>query len=352
MIRMISNNKKETHRAGSLVESIRASSGISPVIVLVGILFAAAYPSALSGNFNSLLVYIPYFTWIILAESWNVAGGYAGLLNLGLVGSFALGAFITALAMSSGFSLFPSMIFGGVAGIILAVVLIPTFRLRSDYFAIATLVVPFMLKPIIEAVFPTTSFTTPRSEALTPIELYYFGLVLAAISIFAVYVLMRSRAGMALRAIGENEIASSSLGVNILLYKTVAIVLSGFFAAVAGGFFFQYIAIDSNLFLNLNYSLFPIFMVIIGGIGTFEGPIVGALLFSLISYALNNDFPGTTYDVLIFSLVIMIVAVLLPKGIVPFARKLVRRLYHRIFPNAIIRPSSIIPLRRKKFDED
>ena len=336
---MISNDKGETHRDGSLFQSIRAFSGISPVIVLVGILFASAYPSTLGGNFNSLLVYIPYFTWIILAESWNVAGGYAGLLNLGLVGPFALGAFITALAISSGFSLFPSMLLGGLAGIILSLVLIPTFRLRSDYFAIATLVVPFMLKPIIEAVFPTTSFTMPRSEALAPLELYYFGLVLAALSIFTVYILMRSRVGIALRAIGENEMASSSLGVNILLYKTIALVLSGFFAAIAGGFFFQYIAIDSNLFLNLNYSLFPIFMVIIGGIGTFEGPIVGALLFSLISYALNNDFPGTTYDVLVFSLVIMIVAVLLPKGIVPFAGKLLRRLHNRIFPNTIPRPS-------------
>ncbi len=296
---------------------LSTNHAISPTIVLIGLLLTGLYPLVSHANPTSLLEYTPYFMWIILAESWNLSGGYASLLNLGLVGFFVLGAFVTGFEMSMGFTLFPALIFAGVVGAILGFTLIPTLRLRSDYFAIGTLVVPFMLKPVVEVVFPRSTFSTPPSEILNPVQLYYLGLTLATISIFGIYLMMQSRIGIALRAIGDQELASSSLGINTMLYKTIALALSGFLAAVAGGYFIQSISINSTYFENLQYSLFPIFMVIIGGIGTFEGPIAGAVLFSVISYALNNSFPGTSYDILLFSIVIMFVAVVLPKGIVP-----------------------------------
>ncbi len=300
---------------------LRDHHSISPAIVVIGLVLVGIYPLVSGSGPTSLLEYTPYFMWIVLAESWNVCGGYAGLLNLGLVGFFALGAFVTGFAMTNGLAVEPALFVAGGIGGLLALALIPTFRLRSDYFAIGTLVVPFMLKPIVEAAFPRSNFSVPRAELLNPIQLYYLGFGIAVISILGTYLIMRTRIGVALRAIGDQETASSSLGVNILLYKTIALVLSGFLAAVAGGYFLQHISIDSTLFENLNYSLFPIFMVIIGGIGTFEGPILGAVLFSIINYALNGFFPGTSYDVLLFSLVIMIVAVALPKGVVPSIRK-------------------------------
>jgi branched-chain amino acid transport system permease protein len=290
---------------------------LSPTIVLIGLLLTGLYPLVSRASPTSLLEYTPYFMWIILAESWNLSGGYAGLLNLGLVGFFVLGAFVTGFEMSMGFTLLPALILAGIVGAILGFTLIPTLRLRSDYFAIGTLVVPFMLKPVVEVVFPRSTFFTPPSEILNPVQLYYLGLILAAITIFGIYLMMQSRIGIALRAIGDQELASSSLGINTMLYKTIALGLSGFLAAVAGGYFIQSISINSTYFENLQYSLFPIFMVIIGGIGTFEGPIAGAVLFSVINYALNNSFPGTSYDILLFSIVIMFVAVLVPKGIVP-----------------------------------
>jgi branched-chain amino acid transport system permease protein len=305
---------------------ISKSRRLSPAIVLVGVLAAGAYPFLIKTNPDVLGFYATYFMWIALAESWNLAGGYAGLLNLGLVAFFALGAFVSGFAMFVGLSFLPSLFLGGLAGGILAVALTPTFRLKSEYFAIATLVVPFMLKPIIEAVFPRSNFSTPINQILEPFQLYYVGLGIIAFSIFGIFFMMRSRIGMALRAIGDEETASSSVGINILSYKMIALVLSGFIAAVAGAYYGEQIAIDSTLFENLTYSLFPIFMVIIGGIATFEGPIVGSVLFSLIFYTLNTYFPGSTYDVLVFSVVIMIVAVLLPRGVIPSAFSQIRKL--------------------------
>ncbi|MDH2900083.1 MAG: branched-chain amino acid ABC transporter permease [archaeon] len=293
---------------------------ISPAIVLVGLMLTGIYPIVSGASPASLFEYTPYFMWIALAVSWNICGGYAGLLNLGLVGFFALGAFVTGFAMSNGLTVGPALIMAGAIGGLLGLVLVPAFRLRSDYFAIGTLVVPFMLKPMVEALLPRSNFSIQRGELLSSIQLYYLGLAIAAISIFGTYLIMRTRIGLALRAIGDQENASASLGINTLFYKTIALVLSGFIAAVAGGYFLQHISIDSTLFENLNYSLFPIFMVIIGGIGTFEGPIIGAVLFSVVTYELNGIFPGTSYAVLLFSVVIMFVAVAVPRGIVPWIR--------------------------------
>jgi branched-chain amino acid transport system permease protein len=298
---------------------------VSPMIVLVGLLIVGLYPLFIQPGSTSLTEYAPYFVWIILAESWNLSGGYAGLLNLGLVAFFALGAFVTGFEELVGLGLIPALLIAGIIGAVLAIILIPTLRLRSDYFAIGSLVIPFMLKPIVEVVFPRTSFFVPGNDILTSASLYYLGLLVAGISIFGIYLIMRSRIGMALRAIGNEEAAAQASGINTLKYKAIALILSAFLASIAGGYFLQHISVDSSIFSDFSYSLFPIFMVIIGGIGTFEGPIVGAVLFSVISYALNNAFPNTTYDVLLFSVIIMVVAVLVPRGIVPSVKKILTR---------------------------
>ena len=125
---------------------------------------------------------------------------------------------------------------------------------------------------------------------------------------------------------GDDESAAASLGVNILLYKTVALVFSGFIAGIAGAYYLQFIgSASTTLFENLNYSLFPIFMVIIGGAGTFEGPIIGAVIFGIIDYYSPTLFSNSTADTLVFSIVIMAVAVLLPKGIFPSFKKYANR---------------------------
>jgi branched-chain amino acid transport system permease protein len=311
---------------------------ISPVIVAVGLGIAAIYPITLSGYAQfSVAIYAVYFMWIALAESWNLVGGFAGLLNLGLGAFFILGSVIASLAMAVGAPFLLSMLVAGSAGLLFALVLIPTFRLRSDYFAIGTLVIPIIMRPLVEYFTGKTSFNFPDSDVLQPVPFYYVGLAMSALAIFGTYFLMRSRVGIALRALGDDESASASLGVNTILYKTVALALSGFVAAVAGAYFLQLVgSVSTTGFDNLSYSLFPIFMVIIGGSGTFEGPIIGSVIFSVVDYSFTNYFKNTNFDVLFFSVVIMIVAVLLPRGIVPFVKRkivplIVRANKHSLF---------------------
>ncbi len=300
---------------------------LSLVVILAGLLVAGLYPATLSSqSLNSLNLYTIYFVWIILAESWNLAGGYAGLLNLGLVAFFALGGVVASLALTAGLPFILAVVLAGLSGSLAGLALTPTFRLRSFYFAIATLVIPLIVKPIVEFSTNRTDFAVPANAIFGSVALYYLGFAMAGLTIFGVYFLVRSRVGIALRAIGDDEMGSGSIGINVLYHKMIALVVSGFVASTAGAYYLQIIGtVNTTLFLDLNFSLFPIFMVIIGGLATFEGPIVGAIIFSLINYWLTSEFPGSTLDTLVLSLMIIIVAVFVPRGILPSLRRLLNR---------------------------
>jgi branched-chain amino acid transport system permease protein len=314
--------RKSPSRSG-----IRHLFPFSPLVVLLGLMLTGLFPVATHSSQAFLATLLVYFMWVTLSESWNLVGGYAGLLNLGLVAFFSLGAIVGSLSFSLGISMIPTMLIGGIVGAVFALVLIPTFRLRSDYFAIATLVVPVIIKPLVEYFTGKESFSVPESQIVGNTELYYVGLSMTAVTIFGIYLLMKSRVGIALRSMGDDETAASSLGVNIILYKTIALVLSGFIASVTGVFYLQILGtVNATIFQNLTFSLFPIFMVVIGGMGTFEGPIIGALIFGIVDYYSPTLFANSNADTLVFSIVIMAVAVLLPRGMVPFASSVAQKL--------------------------
>ncbi len=313
-------------RTSRKVSVLRARNA-SQIVALIALVLAAMYPLALPpGGTRVLAVYAIYFMWISLAEAWNLVGGFAGLLNLGLSAFFALGGVVGAIVLSNGLPFVVSLLLAGVTGAGLGLALVPTFRLRSFYFAIATLVVPLIIKPIVEFLSNRADFVVPQNQILTATELYYAGLAIIGTTIFGIHVMMESRVGFALRALGDDETASSSLGINVLKYKSIALVVSGFVASMVGAYYLQIIGtVNTTLFEDLSFSLFPIFMVIIGGVGTFEGPVVGAIIFSVINYYLTSQFPGRTIDTFILSLMIIGVAVLLPKGLVPSFRRLRKR---------------------------
>lgn len=305
----------------------RQSRDSSPIIALILLLLAASAPLVLGSNGQQgLLQYVIYFMWITLSESWNLIGGYANLINLGMGAFFGTGVVLTSVFLVAGFSYPVAMILCGFAGAGLALILTPTFRLRSDYFALASFVIPLVLKPIVEYFAGKTSFDLPTGTTFNPTVFYLLGIVISGGSIFGIYFLMKSRVGMALRSIGDDETAAAANGVNVLQYKTVALVVSGFIAAIAGSYYLGILgASNTSIFDDLTYSLFPAFMVVIGGIGTFEGPIVGALVFSAVSYGTVTYFQGTSFEVLVFSVMIMMVAVLLPRGIIPTLRRYLGR---------------------------
>ncbi|MDG6923600.1 MAG: branched-chain amino acid ABC transporter permease, partial [Nitrososphaerota archaeon] len=220
-------NSKFSRRFGGL-GIFKSSGNSSPLIALIIIVLAGFVPLTVGANNQSILFqYVIYLVWITLAESWNLIGGYANLINLGMGAFFGLGAIVTSVLLLAGMPFYPSMIIAGFVGVALALALTPTFRLKSDYFAIGSLVVPFVLKPIVEYFAKKSSFDMPFGVTLNSTEFYYAGLLMTGFAIFVIFFMMRSRIGMALRSIGDDEVAAASAGVNVLRFKMIALIVSG-----------------------------------------------------------------------------------------------------------------------------
>ncbi|MDG6903006.1 MAG: branched-chain amino acid ABC transporter permease [Nitrososphaerota archaeon] len=310
-----------TLRAGPRLGRMMGAGAMK--VVVAGSLAAALVPLAAGSDQGILGAFAIYFVWITLAVSWNVAGGFAGLLNLGIVAFFGLGVAVAGAGLQSGFPLPEVVALSALAGALLAAVLVPVFRLKSFYFAMGTFVIPYMVKPLVELVGGSAVSVVPGGDILSSSQIYYAGLALAVFSVSGVFLLMNTKSGLALRAIGADETASSGAGVDVVKYKAIALAASGALASLAGMYYLEIAGtVDTTIFQNLNFSLLPLFMVIIGGVGTIEGPVIGALIYSALSYFIISQFPGSTADVFVLSLAVIAMAIFRPRGL---ASRVVRR---------------------------
>ncbi|WP_299743698.1 branched-chain amino acid ABC transporter permease [uncultured Tateyamaria sp.] len=267
------------------------------------------------------------FLYLSLACLWNLMAGYAGLVSVGQQAFVGFG----------GYMLFALTIFGGlhpitailVAGMLAAVLSVPIaaliFRLKGAYFAIGTWVVA----EVFRLTFAQISALGGGSGSSLPVGIvrsladgrsarealsYWLALGAAILVITAVYLFLRSRRGLALTAIRDSEVAASGLGIDIWRTKLEVYVVTSAFTAIIGGLLFlQKLRISPDAAFSVNdWTAFVIFIVVIGGIGTLEGPIIGTLLFFLLRETLA-DF-GTIY-LMVLGAVAIVVMLKAPKGV-------------------------------------
>ena len=289
------------------------------IIVLVAILMLLPI-TPIPPFFHITLVL--YFVFITLAQSWNLLGGYSGLLNLGHSAFFGLGVVAGGLAITHGVPIYAALVIGGATAAGLGIVVSPTFRLRADYFAIGTLVLPAVVRPALENLTGIHEIIIPTERLLLVTTNYYVGLGMMLASLTILYLLISSRYGVALRSMRDDEDAARALGVNVFRLKLFSMVASGFFAGVAGGFYASYLGfISPSDVFGLNFTLTPLFMTLLGGAGTFVGPIVGAIVFAGLSQLLTSLLPGSNLDLLAFSALIIFIAVAAPRGLVPLVQR-------------------------------
>jgi branched-chain amino acid transport system permease protein len=267
------------------------------------------------------------FTYIALSQSWNLIAGYTGQISLGHHAFFAVGAYGTGIVWihkligSTGYYFDPvTMLLSGLGSALLAIAIgIPLLsKLRGDYFALGTLGLGEILRVLL---IKGGAFTGGAvglmlpARAYTSMKPYYFtGLLLALLSTAAVYAIIRSRIGLALGAIKEDEMAAAASGVNILFYKVLAFAVSGFFTGLCGSLHAYYLFhIHPEGFLNLNWTLYPILMCVLGGSGTLLGPVLGALFLTAV-FTLANIYLPEVHPIFSGALII-IVMLFLPNGV-------------------------------------
>jgi len=263
-----------------------------------------------------LSLMITLFIYVVLAESWNLLGGYTGQVSLGHGAFFGVGALVTRLLWVNKVPIFLALPFGGIgAALLAAIVGIPCFRMRLAYFPIGTLALSMIALLTVSNVFIAAgALSTELLRSYEIFSRYYLALCIVLLSIITIHYLVRSRPGLAIVAIRDNEKAAAAIGIKTLKYKTLALLTSTFLAGLAGGIYaYQHVSYYYDAPFDLTWSFTPPLTTFIGGIGTIAGPIVGSICF----LALSEIFAVTLGEVhvLIFGFCFILIVLFLPGGI-------------------------------------
>jgi branched-chain amino acid transport system permease protein len=289
------------------VQVIRSNAGsrLALGVAAVVVVGAATLPIwAPTGSGSSMMrEFVEFACYFIFAMMWNLLAGYGGMVSIGQQAFFGLGGYVMlVLANFAGVNPFIAVPLGAIAAAAIAVpVSYVAFRLQGGYFAIGTWVIADVFRLSFANLSAVgggsgTSLTALRGIDKGTREHATFWMALACVvaAIALVYLFLRSKRGLALLAIRDNEVAAESQGVDVRGMKLAVYVVAAFGCGLAGALYFVgNLRISPDAAFSVNWTAFAIFMVVIGGIGRIEGPIVGALIF----WALNEFFSsyGTWY---------------------------------------------------------
>ena len=270
-----------------------------------------------------------------MGVAWNIVGGYAGQISLGQAAFYGLGAYTsTLLTIKLGINPWLTMVAGGLlASAISLVIGWSCFRLKGHYFTMATIAVAEIVQIVFtnwELAGAAVGLTIPMDKTgwgafifAGKVPYYYVVLGLLMVTLLANFAIERSYLGYYFRAIKDEPDAARSLGVNLSRYKQIAFAVSSFFTALGGSFYAQKeLYIDPASVLGTGLSIKMALVSILGGIGTLFGPLVGAVILTLIDEGTRAIFGGSGRgtDLIIYAALIIVIAVYYPTGVLGWIR--------------------------------
>jgi branched-chain amino acid transport system permease protein len=335
---------------------------IAVFLAVAGLFLVPRYVESTYALHMMILIFIN----VIVGSAWNIIGGYAGQYSVGHSAYFGVGAYaVMMLLQFKGVAPWWGMWVGAAAALVTALVIgTICFRLRGPYFVLASIAVAEIfrvtalnLKDVTNGAEGILVFELPPlviagveiTDWFSKVPFYYTGLVFALMVILVTWLVRKSKLGYYFQAIREDQDAAHSLGINLTVYKNIALAISAVFTALAGGLYGVYVGfIDPSTVLPLDLSVQIVMLCIIGGIGTVSGPIIGALVLVPLSEALRSnmltDFlirVGAINEesavgvfmkehlsqahMLIYGVLVVIVILYMPQGVVGYAKKLTTR---------------------------
>ena len=309
----------------SRVEHATPSSRVGVALIAVAFVVLAVAPYW--GDRQMLRLLAEIYAFVALASLWNLLAGYAGLVSVGQQAFVGLGGYVLfALAILLGVHPIAAILIAGPIGALVAIpVAALIFRLRGAYFAIGTWVVAEVFRLLASQVSVLgggSGISLPAavvvamapSRQIREFEIYWLALTLTVIVLGAIVILLRSRHGLALTAIRDNELAAQSNGIDVWRIKFIVYVLTAFGTAMIGALIFlQKLRISPDTAFSVNdWTAFVIFITVIGGIGRIEGPIFGTIVFFLLRQTLADL--GSLY-LLMMGAVAIVVMLWAPKGL-------------------------------------
>ena len=307
-----------------------AWTGLGALIVVVVL---ALFPYIVYSGTTNLMV--QGFIVLTLASMWNLMAGYAGLVSVGQQGFVGLGAYFVLLLNIHNLSMFTAL---PIAAIGCGVAAVPLWwlvsRLRSGYFAIATWVLATTVMLVIEK-FPSlgsgTGMSLPHtpnlSSTLLEADTYWIGLAVTVLALASVYLLLRGRLGLALTAIRDDEVAARSSGVRVGSARMLVFVIAGVGCGAAGALLaVSQLIVQPSAVFSVQWTAEMAFAVVIGGIGTIEGPILGTIVYMVLQQTLASY---NAWYLIILGLVAILVVLVARRGLWGLADEY---LHVRLFP--------------------
>jgi branched-chain amino acid transport system permease protein len=299
---------------------------------LIVLLSVGLIPALTGRNINyelTLAITILYFA--TLASSWNILGGYTEYISLGHNAFAAIGGYFSGiLLLYYGLPVFLTAAFGGLlamfGGFIFGFV---TLRIRrGPAFIISTIA----LVLIMELLLDNWSYINganginlpfiPMPVELAKLPYYYAFLALLIVTVLVSRHIRRSKFGLSLRAISQDEVKAESAGIPTNRYKIVAFAISGYFAGVAGALYAQHITyITPGIYLEVIFGTRIVLMSILGGKGTVSGPVIGAVALVLLDEVVRAQFGESEFNLAIMGIILLVVILFFPEGIVGTLRR-------------------------------
>jgi len=318
-------------------------------LIIVGVVVFGLPLVLRSPTYLHILILLYFYAY--LTSSWNLVGGFAGVLPLGHSAFIGIGAYAsTILSLQYGISPWIGMIVGGILATIVGILIgFPTFKMRGAYFALATIAFGEGIRVMVENIdnLGPLKINGPRGLQIPPTNIgfgnymfagkepYYYIILVMLVGVLALtYFISRSKLGYYLNAGGEEPEAAMSLGVNVAQAKLIAMAISSFLTALAGTFYAQFtLYIHPKSVMSLDLSFEIAFIALIGGRGSIAGPVLGALLLRPVSDFSRIYFGATLpgLHLIIFGTVLILVMIFQPRGLQEPLTRAYNRLLDKIF---------------------
>lgn len=297
---------------------VRDALGALALVILLAVLPLAGWQGNLRLLFTTLL-------WTTCSIAWNLVGGFAGQVSFGFAVFYGLGAYTAALLITAG-GMHPYVSFAGaalVAAVASLLIGLPTFRLRGPYFAIATIGVNEAVRVVmnnLQFIGAASGYRVMERARFVMEEHYLTAVVLFAVALLASVLVARSRFGLALQAIRDDEDAAADVGINPFLHKLAVHALAAALVGAAGGIYARYAAfIDPSGVFNFNNSVSILLMPVIGGLATVWGPVIGGAVYGIVQEELVARF--TELHLGIYGALLILIILFEPGGVMGLARR-------------------------------
>jgi len=309
---------------------------IKPIPLAIAGVIAAVLPLVLHSSYWVGVCTLALI-WMVLNQSWNLVLGYSGIWNFGQLAIYAFGGYGAALvSLHTGLPWPIALVVGGIVAMLVSLVLaIPSLRLRGIYVSLLTFGFSEVERLLIIAdktgvtggTFGLSGFSGYGLQDMEPDAryrvIYWIALVFVIITFFVMYLIVRSPLGTGLTALRDNPSLAAARGVSPMKYQLVSFGISGFFAGIAGGLYaFTYGVVSPSL-MGLGQMTLLVTMLVVGGLGTLSGPLIGTAIITIVQAELQN---WPEVRLILLGLVLLAIVILMPRGIVPLLSSRLGRL--------------------------